>query len=70
VETPNVNEPVSGVAFASRLKNGNTLITDSNHSRIVEIDSEQNVVWEYFTSTGKAAIWREALARCQSAQCA
>jgi hypothetical protein len=40
---------VSGVAFASRLKNGNTLITDSNHSRIVEIDQAKNVVWEYFT---------------------
>jgi hypothetical protein len=46
---PNINEPVSGVAFASRLKNGNTLITDSNHSRIVEIDQAKNVVWEYFT---------------------
>ena len=46
---PNVNGPVSGVAFASRLKNGNTLITDSNHSRIVEIDQAKNVVWEYFT---------------------
>lgn len=46
---PNVNEPLSGVAFASRLKNGNTLITDSNHSRIVEIDQAKNVVWEYFT---------------------
>ena len=50
---PNINEPVSGVAFASRLENGNTLITDSNHSRIVEIDEDQNVVWEYFTCTGQ-----------------
>jgi hypothetical protein len=50
---PNINEPVSGVAFASRLENGNTLITDSNHSRIVEIDDDQNVVWEYFTCTGQ-----------------
>jgi len=50
---PNINEPVSGVAFASRLENGNTLITDSNHSRIVEIDDDQNIVWEYFTCTGQ-----------------
>ena len=50
---PNINDPVSGVAFASRLENGNTLITDSNHARIVEIDSDQNVVWEYFTCTGQ-----------------
>jgi hypothetical protein len=48
---PNINEPVSGVAFASRLKNGHTLITDSNHARIVEIDHNKNVVWEYFTNT-------------------
>ena len=48
---PNINDPVSGVAFASRLKNGHTLITDSNHARIVEIDTDKNVVWEYFTNT-------------------
>jgi hypothetical protein len=48
---PNINDPVSGVAFASRLKNGHTLITDSNHARVVEIDSNKNVVWEYFTNT-------------------
>jgi hypothetical protein len=49
---PNVNEPVSGLAFASRLKDGHTLLTDSNHNRIVEIDANKNVVWEYFTCTG------------------
>src|SRR6202171_813466 len=49
---PKINEPVSGVAFASRLDNGHTLITDSNHNRIVEIDEDRNVVWEYFTCTG------------------
>ena len=48
---PNINDPVSGVAFASRLANGHTLITDSNHARIVEIDRNKNVVWEYFTNT-------------------
>jgi len=49
---PNNGDPVSGVAFASRLKNGHTLITDSNHNRIVEIDQDKNVVWEYFTCLG------------------
>lgn len=49
---PNVNEPVSGVAFASRLDNGHTLITDSNHARIVEIDKSKHVVWQYFTCSG------------------
>lgn len=48
---PSVNDPVSGVAFASRLPDGHTLITDSNHARIVEIDRNKNVVWEYFTNT-------------------
>ena len=51
---PNKNEPVSGVAFASRLENGHTLITDSNHNRIVEIDEDKNPVWEYFTCHGSA----------------
>lgn len=49
---PNNNEPVSGVAFASRLENGHTLVTDSNHSRIVEIDEDKTPVWEYFTCHG------------------
>ena len=49
---PNNGDPVSGVAFASRLKNGHTLITDSNHNCIVEIDQDKNVVWEYFTCHG------------------
>ena len=51
---PNVNDPVSGVAFASRLENGHTLITDSNHNRVVEIDANKNPVWEYFTCQGSA----------------
>jgi hypothetical protein len=50
---PGNGDPVSGVAFASRLENGHTLITDSNHSRIVEIDQNKNVVWQYFTCTGQ-----------------
>jgi hypothetical protein len=48
---PNITDPVSGVAFASRLPQGHTLITDSNHARIVEIDRGGSVVWEYFTNT-------------------
>ena len=49
---PNKNQPVSGVAFASRLENGHTLVTDSNHNRIVEIDQHKKPVWEYFTCHG------------------
>jgi len=41
----------SGLAFASRLPNGNTLLTDSNNSRIVEVDPSDNPVWQYITNT-------------------
>jgi hypothetical protein len=41
----------SGVAFASRLGNGDTLITDSNNNRIVEGNSADKVVWQYATNT-------------------
>lgn len=33
---------VIGAAFASRLPKGNTLITDSNNSRIIEVDPTDN----------------------------
>ncbi len=41
----------NGVAFASRLSNGHTLITDSNNSRIVEADVSGDVFWQYLTNT-------------------
>jgi hypothetical protein len=40
---------VSGVAFASRLPNGDTLITGSNNNRIVEVDASDNIVFQYST---------------------
>jgi hypothetical protein len=40
----------SGVAFASRLPNGHTLITDSNNSRIVETDETGADFWHFFTN--------------------
>jgi hypothetical protein len=39
------------VAFASRLPNGHTLLTDSNNNRIVEVDRHDHKVWEYATNT-------------------
>ncbi len=42
--------PFSGVAFASRLPNGHTLITDSNNSRIVETDETGADFWHFFTN--------------------
>ena len=38
-------------ARTSRLPNGDTLITDSNNNRIVEVDGGDNVVWQYVTNT-------------------
>jgi hypothetical protein len=41
----------NGVAFASRLPNGHTLITDSGNARIVETNENGDVFWQYFTNT-------------------
>jgi hypothetical protein len=41
----------SGVAFASRLPNGDTLITDSNNNRVVEVNYRDQIVWSYVTNT-------------------
>lgn len=41
----------SFVAFASRLPNGHTLITDSGNSRIVETDETGKDFWHFFTNT-------------------
>jgi len=43
--------PFSGVAFASRLPDGHTLITDSNNSRIVETDETGADFWHFITNT-------------------
>ncbi len=54
LNNPNAAEllgPLSGVAFASRLPNGHTLITDSNNSRIVETDEAGDVFWQFVTNT-------------------
>ncbi|MCG2768869.1 MAG: hypothetical protein ABIK79_13120 [Chloroflexota bacterium] len=32
---------------ANRLVNGNTLISDSRNSRVIEVDSAGLIVWEY-----------------------
>ena len=43
--------PYNGVAFASRLPNGHTLITDAGNARIVETDENGTIFWQYFTNT-------------------
>ena len=34
-----------------RLPNGNTLITESNNGRVLEVKKDKEIVWEYFTPT-------------------
>ncbi|MHB8104453.1 MAG: thioredoxin, partial [Dehalococcoidales bacterium] len=35
------------VSSAQRLPNGNTLITEGNGGRIIEVTAEHEIVWEY-----------------------
>lgn len=39
----------SFVSSAQRLPNGNTLITEGNGGRIIEVTKEQEIVWEYIS---------------------
>lgn len=43
--------PFNTVAFASRLPNGHTLITDASNSRIVETDEAGADFWHFFTNS-------------------
>ena len=47
---------LNGAAFASRLPNGNTLITDSNNNRVLEVDSGGNTVWSYSTNNRAGSV--------------
>lgn len=51
VQTFTAGGTVGAVAFASRLPNGDTLLTDSGNADIVEVDTNDAVVWNYFTDT-------------------
>jgi len=48
--------PMQGGAF--RLPNGNTLITDCDSARILEVTSEGDIVWEYIESGNNVVIAR------------
>lgn len=37
----------AGLAYAYRLKNGHTLIADSGHQRVIEVDSSGLVTWQF-----------------------
>jgi hypothetical protein len=50
VNTFSAGGTVNTLAFASRLANGDTLLTDAGNARIVEVDANDQVVWQYFTT--------------------
>ena len=55
-----IQTPLQGGAF--RLPNGNTLISQTHESRIVEVDSQGNHVWEYQYVSQSGSPW---IARAQ-----
>ena len=55
-----ITTPMQGGAF--RLENGNTLITQTHTSKIVEVDMDGNEVWIYQHESGIGSTW---IARAQ-----
>jgi len=51
VATYTAGNTLSGVAFASRLPNGDLLVTDSNNNRVVELNTHDQIVWAVRTNT-------------------
>jgi len=47
---------LGAVAFASRLENGHTLLTDTENASAVEVDASDNVVWQYVTDTDPLSV--------------
>ena len=56
VQTFTAGMTVGAVAFASRLANGDTLLTDSGNADIVEVDTNDAVVWNYFTDADPGTV--------------
>jgi hypothetical protein len=55
-----ITTPMQGGAF--RLENGNTLITQTHTCKILEVDMDENVVWQYQYESGIGSSW---IARAQ-----
>jgi len=51
VQTFTAGGTLNGVAFASRLPDGDTLISDAGNNRIVEVNMSDQIVWSYATNT-------------------
>ena len=55
-----ITTPMQGGAF--RVSNGNTLITQTHTSRIIEVDVEGEIVWDFTFDSGIGSYW---IARAQ-----
>ena len=55
-----ITTPMQGGAF--RLENGNTLITQTHTSKIIEVDMDGNMLWAYEHESGIGSSW---IARAQ-----
>ena len=55
-------------ASAQRLPNGNTLITESNNGRLLEVTSKKQVVWEYFIPERHTSNTGATIAQVQSGE--
>ena len=55
-----ITTPMQGGAF--RVSNGNTLITQTHTSRIIEVDEEGEIVWDFTFDSGIGSYW---IARAQ-----
>ena len=56
VQTFTASMTIGAVAFASRLPNGDTLLTDTSNANIIEVDTNDVPVWNYFTDTESNSI--------------
>lgn len=56
VRTFTAQGTLGACAFASRLPNGDTLLTDAGHARIVQVDANDHKVGQYFTNTNPLSI--------------
>lgn len=56
VKTFTAGGTIGAVAFASRLPNGDTLLTDTTDADVIEVNARDQIVWQYFTDTDPSSI--------------
>jgi hypothetical protein len=56
VNTYTAGGTLGAVAFASRLPNGHTLMTDAGNNRAVEVNAADKIVWQYYTTNSPKSV--------------